>query len=384
MPRGTKTKTGKQNLLREIAEQLGVVLEDSWFSGGSTITAAAFEAILEKIAVEKGIPPNHFEEHEKEILRLVSKSIEAMILALETVNRLSVHYRIETFCFLVCNAWELLLKAKIIQGTNQVESIYYKQDPGKEKRSLSLRDCLKKITPNEKDPARRNIERIAELRDNAVHFLLSDVPQDVLCLFQSCVLNFQNRLEEWFNRSILDHVPAGMMIIAYNIRPDLLEVTNLRKKLSKEAAEFIAQYSAEVQKEFDELQRPAEFSIGIEYKLTLTKKPDETDIVLSSGPGGVATQVVEVPKDPSVSHPFRQKEVIETINKTAPGMIINSYDIQCVNNAYGIKNRSECFYQGKVKGSPGQYSQSFVDWLNKQYQNDPAFFKKAREKAKSK
>ncbi|MBV6482413.1 MAG: hypothetical protein DIKNOCCD_02156 [bacterium] len=384
MPRGAKTKTGKQNLLREIAEQLGVVFDDSWLSRGSTITAPALQAILEKIAVEKGVPPNHFEEHEKEILRLVSKSIEAMILALETVNRLSVHYRIETFCFLVCNAWELLLKAKIIDDSKQIDSIYYKQNPNEDKRSFSLRDCLKKVAPNEKDPVRRNIERIADLRDSAVHLLLGDVPQDVLCLFQSCVLNYQKKLEEWFNRSILDHVPAGMMIIAYNMRPDILEVTNLRKKLSKEAAEFITQYSAEIQKEFDDLKRPAEFSIGIEYKLAITKKTDEADIVLSNGPGGTPAHVVEVPKDPSISHPFRQKEVIQTVNNAIPDLTINQYDIQCVNNAHAIKKRSEFFYKGKVEGSPSQYSQSFVDWLLKQHQNDPSFFEKARKKVKTK
>ena len=46
--------------------------------------------------------------------RLVDKSIEAYVLALETINRLSIQYRLESFCYLFCNAWELLLKAKIL------------------------------------------------------------------------------------------------------------------------------------------------------------------------------------------------------------------------------------------------------------------------------
>ena len=32
---------------------------------------------------------------------LVNKSIEGYILALETINRLSIHYRVETFCVTV-------------------------------------------------------------------------------------------------------------------------------------------------------------------------------------------------------------------------------------------------------------------------------------------
>jgi hypothetical protein len=46
--------------------------------------------------------------------RLLDKSVEAYILSLETINQLSVKYRIENFSYLICNAWELLLKAKIL------------------------------------------------------------------------------------------------------------------------------------------------------------------------------------------------------------------------------------------------------------------------------
>ena len=56
---------------------------------------------------------------------LIEKSIEAYVLALETINRLTIRYRLETFCYLVCNAWELLLKAKIIDRENDSDSIFY-------------------------------------------------------------------------------------------------------------------------------------------------------------------------------------------------------------------------------------------------------------------
>jgi len=49
--------------------------------------------------------------------RLLDKSIEAYILSLEIIHQLSVKYRVETFVYLICNAWELLLKAKIIEDT---------------------------------------------------------------------------------------------------------------------------------------------------------------------------------------------------------------------------------------------------------------------------
>src|SRR3989304_3042768 len=55
------------------------------------------------------------EEEMPSLEGLGDKGVEAYILALETINRLSVQYRVETFCYLICNAWELMLKAKIIE-----------------------------------------------------------------------------------------------------------------------------------------------------------------------------------------------------------------------------------------------------------------------------
>jgi hypothetical protein len=50
---------------------------------------------------------------------------------------------------------------------------------------------------------------------------------------------------------------------------------------------------------------------------------------------------------------------------------------------YKIKTQSRFFYQGKVKGSPAQYSKEFVDWLVKQYNRDKEFFAKTRAKTRN-
>ena len=321
--------------------------------------------------------------------RLVDKSIEAYILALETINRLSIQYRVETFCYLICNAWELLLKARILENEGHRNSIYYKKQRGKPKRSLSLRDCLCRVMQNQHDPVRRNIENIAELRDEAVHLVFSQIPRDVICLFQAGVVNYHKLLNEWFGVSLSDRVPVGMMSIVYDMRPEQGDLTDkrLRRELGRDAATFLARYCSQLKQEFDRLQRPAQFSIGVEYRLVLTKNQGEADILLSTGPTvstATATQIIEVPKDPSKSHPFRQKEVVEEIKRMVADLQINQHDIQCVNKVHGIKQRSEYFYQGKVQGSPAQYSAAFVDWLVKQFQRDQHFFQKTRTKAKEK
>ena len=318
--------------------------------------------------------------------KLIDKSVEAYILALETINRLSIKYRLESFCYLICNAWELLLKAKILDESKCQSSIFYHKQRGHQKKSLSLRDCIERIMPNCEMPQRRNIERIAELRDESVHLVINQIPRDVLCIFQACVINYHSRLNQWFGISLSEKVPVGMMSLVYDMSPEQCDLSDrrLRRELGRDAAIFLGHYCSQLREEFDKLQRPAEFSVGVEYRLVLTKKHDEADIVLSnSGNGGGVSRIIEIPKDPSKSHPLRQKEVIERVTSEI-GISINQYDVQCVNRVYNIKQKPEYYYHGKVKGSPVQYSALFAEWLVMQFQKDNSFFQTTRHKRSGK
>jgi len=62
---------------------------------------------------------------------------------------------------------------------------------------------------------------------------------------------------------------------------------------------------------------------------------------------------------------------------------INSFDIRSIKKVFGIQKRPDFFYQSRIKGSPGQYSPAFVDWIVRQFSKDTDFFVKARSKAKS-
>ena len=54
-------------------------------------------------------------ELKKYIDALLSKSEEAYLMSIEIINKPTINYRTEGFCFFICNAWELLLKAFIIK-----------------------------------------------------------------------------------------------------------------------------------------------------------------------------------------------------------------------------------------------------------------------------
>ena len=85
---------------------------------------------------------------------LVDKSIEAFIMGLEIYNKPTIKYRVEGFSFFICNAWELMLKAELI---NNGKTIYY---PDKPDRTISLELAVKRIYPDENTRIRLNLLKI--------------------------------------------------------------------------------------------------------------------------------------------------------------------------------------------------------------------------------
>ena len=315
--------------------------------------------------------------------RLLDKSIEAYVLALETINRLTIQYRLETFCFLLCNAWELLLKSKLIHDAEDDDAAYYPNGNAGERRSLSLTDCLKKLLPNQNDPVRKNIERISELRDESVHLVIDEIPADVIGFLQATVTNYHRYLNEWFGESLNNRYPVPMMSIVYDIAPGRHDLSNarLRSRLGIEAFRYLSRFSAQLKCDHEALGNPEEFMVTVRYGVYLTRRREDADISLTSGPSEhELTQVVEVPKDPSTTHPFRQRELIEKINEFHP--LANKYDVQCMKRVFGVESRNDWFYKGQIQGSPGQYSQGFLDWVRKEFDQDADFFGKTRAKRK--
>lgn len=98
--------------------------------------------------------------------KLLEKSKEAFVMAIEIYNKPTIKYRVEGFSFFICNAWELMLKAHLI-ATQGESSIYYADN---QKRTITLEKCLQSVITNEKAPVRRNLAKIIELRNTSTHF----------------------------------------------------------------------------------------------------------------------------------------------------------------------------------------------------------------------
>lgn len=315
--------------------------------------------------------------------RLLAKSVEAYLLALETINRLTIAYRVETFCTLICNAWELLLKAKILEDSTDRKAIYYPPERGKRRRSISLRDALKAVFLDERDRKRRNVERVEELRDEAVHLFISEVPKDVLGLLQACVLNYHRCLDEWFSVALSDRVPVGMMTIVFDTSPERVDLSNalMRRSLGKDAADYLLELTDELRAEHSSLGSSPEFSVEIHYSLAIEKKAADAAMVAVTGAEGTPVRIVRTAKDPAEEYPWREKELLPELNRVLkPEKPITTGDVRAVAAAHKVQRRPEWFYRGKVIGSPGQYGRRFLDWFVSRYRSDRQFLEVARAK----
>ena len=89
------------------------------------------------------VQPKTSEGDDKTYARLLDKSQEAFMLAIELYNRPAIRYHAEGCSFFLCNAWELMLKAYLVK-TEGIKSIYY---PGNEKERCPWRIALAKFSP---------------------------------------------------------------------------------------------------------------------------------------------------------------------------------------------------------------------------------------------
>jgi hypothetical protein len=118
---------------------------------------------------------------------LLEKSQQAAISAIEIYNKPDFKYREEAFCILMVNAWEILLKAKILKDNkNVLKSIYIPlktvtKDKKITKRfypkinragnpmTINIFNALKKL--NIDSTLIQNIKLMVEIRDNSIHFV---------------------------------------------------------------------------------------------------------------------------------------------------------------------------------------------------------------------
>lgn len=308
---------------------------------------------------------------------MIEKSKEAFSMAIELYNKPTIKYRVEGFSLFICNAWELMLKAYMINTWGN-SSIYYKDHPD---RTLSLENCIQKVFTNNKDPLRLNLEKIIELRNTSTHFITEDYEMVYVPLFQACILNYNEKMADFHNIDMTQIIPQNFLSLSVSM-----------KSLSE--SEIVAKYPEEIAKKLldmkntvDELSLEnsnAKFAIRIEHYHYLTKNPNKaTSFVKIDNTSDANVRIIKELKDPNNTHNLTAKACIlkikdrlakDRIDLWYNGNIVKFTSFHFTNfcKYYGIKNNEKFCYIHKQFTQP-QYSYSLqtVEFIVTELEKDP-------------
>ena len=287
---------------------------------------------------------------------LLEKSEEAYLMALEIINKPTVKYRTEGFCFFICNAWELVLKAFIIRRANDIAAMNFKRNPSQ---TLGLGECVEQVFTSTTDNTKTNINIIRSIRNKSTHNILPEYDFMFAPLFQRCI----NNLLKFFNRHFNDYNINSSItpFVALSNAPDKVNTPLILNPAS------LAQMKI-LEAEIESIDKHGDITQTI--RLMTTKKSAEADLKFSiSSDSSQAAHFINVPKDINVTHPFSAKEAVKNIQESLALTYGNSFGFNmhtftrfCTKN----KIKEQRNYSYKVdhgKTALYKYSQDLVNYV---------------------
>lgn len=226
---------------------------------------------------------------------LIENSKSAALSAIEIYNKPDFKYRNEIFTILMINAWELLLKAKLLSDNdNKIESLYimgnsgnYKFNRNNNPLTIEIIGAINKLQLDE--AIKENLFALIELRDTAIHFVNKEKNNYLIyTLGTACLKNYFKIIKKWFNVNLSEYnfyiLPLAF---AYNFKT--FTIVDIEKE-PKIIQSLLANIS---EKQNIKSEQGYEFTCEIEINLKSAKKITEnTDLTASIGPNATNTITV--------------------------------------------------------------------------------------------
>lgn len=321
--------------------------------------------------------------------RLVDKAKEAFVMAIEIYNKPSIRYRLEGFSFFICNAWELMLKAHLIDKAGE-DAVYYPDKPG---RTISLDNCIQKIFTNEKAPLRQNLQKIIELRNTSTHFITEEYEMVYIPLLQACVFNFVDKMKEFHGIDMTEVIPENFITLSVRIKA--LSETVIRAKYSEQVSERLLTTQKALEPMIDE--NNSAFAIRVEHYHYQTKDKDKaTEVYHIEKEAKEGVRIIKEIKNPNETHKYSAKKCIEEIRKHlqrrgivplcqgAP-VVFNNYHFGLFCSYFGLKaDERYCFTYHVQTQTTYSYSQQMIDFIVEEIRKDPEHIIDTLKEAKKK
>ena len=246
---------------------------------------------------------------------LLDSSVDACIAAVEVYNKPDFKHREESFAILMLNAWELLLKARIVKaskgvlkaielweprdrkgGKGKTTKVYPKKNRAGNIMTISLPKALDIVrqykTDNVDQPCVENLHLLMEIRDNAVHFInvSARLGQRVQEVGAASLRNYMKAAEKWFGYDFTRY-NFYLMPLAFHYPRDA-EVAKLGagKAQIKRLLDYFAK--TESANPSDET-RDFNVTLRIEMKFVRTSEVDAEAVRITTDPAAPAVRVEE-------------------------------------------------------------------------------------------
>ncbi|HII2982643.1 DUF3644 domain-containing protein [Yersinia kristensenii] len=306
---------------------------------------------------------------------LVDKSVTACVAAIEIYNKPDFKFREESFSILMINAWELLLKAKLLQENNDDKSKIYLTSKGQailsetgNPKTISITKAMHTLNANGilNKVVLDNIKLLIEIRDESVHFIHNDLKlsSKVQSIGTASLKNFMTLAMNWFEYDFKKYNFYLMPVSFYHLSDiDSFSIDNKYR-------ENLVNHLSKVEKEYDADDDPNfSISLRLETKLVKTSSDEAMQIRITDDPDAPEIQIVE--EDALKGHPHTYHVLCDILRKRYNDIKLNHKFNEIMR---GMKARGEQFCKERRLDPKNPksihkifYSNRVIDELDKHY-----------------
>lgn len=248
---------------------------------------------------------------------MLEKSISACISAIEIYNKPNFQHREETFSILMTNAWELLLKSKLVKDGGELPQAIHVMKKGEvvispsgNPKTISLGAALNRLLSNGSIPSvvGDNIRLLMNIRDDSVHFVCGDLElsTSIQEIGTASLKNFMTLAMSWFNHDFSRYNFYLMPVSFFH----LSDVTSF--SVDNEVKSNLLKYLKGVEKDHEH-DKDANYAISLKLHTKLVKTTNEEALQVRVTNDPDAPEIVLSEEDALKNYPHDYHELLEIL-----------------------------------------------------------------------
>lgn len=272
---------------------------------------------------------------------ILEKSISAILSAIEIYNKPDFKYREETFSVLCINAWELLLKSKVLSlSSNKLAALYVMQP-----RILSNGEKSKILTPKRNRSGNPvsislfesyrirteeygvkiskavfdNLVAITEIRDNSIHFFNDDISiaLKIQELGSAALQNYLHLVQQWYG-DVLSGYNFYLMPLSFFRNFNEAPVVSLKSSEKK-----LLEYIKSVEQQYDDNEDLKDYNLTLRIDIKLNKVKSDASLPVSISDDKKSTAIKIIDGDFLEKYPWDYEVLTTRLGKRYQDFKVN-------------------------------------------------------------